>query len=225
MAFQEYSPAQLESLLYQRLGNNTTFWRSQEIGLILKEAFRIFNCLTGYWRERVTMPLTVAGQVWYNTPAGLTYIYRMEINNIPMGSSSLWDLDYGQPSWECDTGFPQVFAPMGTNLFALWPASENGGESMIVDGVIPAPDPTTGAFVNLGQEELTAILDYSEHLAQFKEGGQEFEASQLLLQKFLKYCGSRNAMLMQSAKFRTMMGLTDESKRPIRSTTERVGAR
>jgi hypothetical protein len=197
--------------------------------MILKEAFRIFNCLTGYWRDRVTMPLTTVGQSWYQTPAGLTYIYRVEINETPLGSSSLYDLDYGQPTWEsdqCASGdLPQIFAPMGTNLFAIWPSSFAGGESMVVDGVIPAPDPTTGTYVNLGQEELTAILDYSEHLAQFKEGGQEFEASQLLLQKFLKYCGSRNAMLTQSAKFRTWMGLTDESKRPIRGPREQVGAR
>src|ERR1700722_13190039 len=172
---------------------------------------------------------TLAGQTWYSTPTGLTYIYRVEINEVPLGSSSIWDLDYGQPSWECDQctsgNLPTVFAPMGATLFALWPSSFAGGESLIVDGVVPAPDPTTGTYVNLGQDELTAILDYSEHIAQFKEGGQEFEASQLLQQKFLKYCASRNGMLMQSAKFRGWMGLTDESKRPIRVSNERVGAR
>jgi len=229
MAFQEYSPAQLQALFYERVGQNNVFWRAIEVGLILKEAFRVFNCLTGYWRGRISMGLTVASQPWYSTPPGLTYIYRVEINEVPLGSSSLWDLDYGQPQWESETctagNLPQVFAPMGTNLFALWPSSFAGGESLVVDGVIPAPDPTMGTFVNLGQEELTAILDYSEHLAQFKEGGQEFEASQLLLQKFLKYCASRNALLMQSARFRSWMGLTDEVKRPIRSVTERVGAR
>jgi hypothetical protein len=230
MSYQQFTTAQLRTYFYQQVGGNTAFWRTDEVDRILRESFRIFNVLTGFWRDRVTVVGgTVASQVWYTVPTGLSYILRVEVNGHPLGSSSLWDLDYGQPTWEsevCTSGdLPQVFAPAGTNLFALWPASLGGGESLIVEGVIPAPDPVTAPFVNLGQDELDAILDYAEHIAQFKEGGEEFDASQVSLQDFLKEAGSRNAVLMRSSKFRSWMGLTDQPKRPIRQTPERVGAR
>jgi hypothetical protein len=94
-----------------------------------------------------------------------------------------------------------------------------------VEGVTPAPLLTYVGNVNLGQDELEMILDEAGHIAQFKEGGQEFEASQETHKEFLKECGARNAVLMQSSKFRKYMGLTDENKRPMRQANERVGAR
>jgi hypothetical protein len=221
--------AQLRSYFYEQVGGNTSFWRTAEVDTILQESVRVFNCLTGFWRGRVDISPTVANQHWYTVPSGLTYLLRGEVNQRPLGSSSLWDLDYGQPNWEaesCISGtFPQVFAPAGVNLFAIWPASFAGGESLVVEGVTPAPVLTTVGSIDLGQDELEMILDYAGHIAQFKEGGQEFEASQLLLKEFLKQAGERNAVLTQSSKFRTWMGLTDQKKRPMKLPNERVGAR
>ena len=228
--YQQFSLAQLVTLFYEQVGGNTRFFRNDEAVRILQEAFRVFNCLTGFWRDRVAMPATVAGQHWYTVPAGLTYILRVEVNEQTCQASSLYDLDYGQPNWENETcpndgSVPSVFACAGVNLFALWPASFAGGESLVVEGVTPAPLLTNVGNVNLGQDELEMILDEAGHIAQFKEGGQEFEASQETHKEFLKECGARNAVLMQSSKFRKYMGLTDEKKRPMRSANERVGAR
>ncbi len=229
MPYTQYTLAQLIDLFYQQVGGNRHFWTNDEVQRMLQHAFRTFNVLTGFWRGRVDMGLTVAGQHWYAVPSGLTYMLRVEVNQSPLGSSSLWDLDYGQPSWESETctagTIPSAWAPAGVNLFALWPASLAGGESLVVEGVVPAPVLDTGGFVDLGQDELEMILDYTEHLAQFKEGGQEFQASQALFQEFLKEAGGRNAVLMQSSKFRRWMGLTDQKKRPMRLPDERVGAR
>jgi hypothetical protein len=229
MAYSQYNLAQLQALFYEQVDRNTAFFRVDEVTRILQEAFRIFNCLTGFWRDRVDMGLTVAGAHWYTVPAGLTYLYRVEINDTVLQSSSLYDLDYGQPHWESETctgtNLPTVFAPAGVNLFAIWPASLAGGESLIVEGVTPAPVLVSGGFVNLGSDELEMILDEALHIAQFKEGGQEFEASQEWHKEFLKEAGSRNAVLMQSAKFRNYMGLSDQKKRPMRVPDGKVGAR
>lgn len=229
MAYSQFTLAQLQALFYEQVGQNQAFFRPDEATRILQESFRVFNVLTGFWRDRVSVGLTVAGQGWYAAPAGMSYIQRVEVNGVVLGSSSLWDLDYGEPGWEseqCGAGeLPQLFAPAGFNLFAIWPSSNAGGESLVVDGVVPAPVLTNVGFVNLGQDEVEMILDYATHIAQFKEGGQEFEASQIALQEFLKQAGNRNAVLMQSAKFRTWMGLTDQKKRPMRLPDERVGAR
>lgn len=229
MPYQQYTLATLQTLFYEQVGGNTAFWRLDEVTRILQESVRIFNCLTGFWRDRVNVGLTTAGTHWYAVPAGLTYVLRAEVNSIPLQSSSLYDLDYGQPTWESETAtsgsLPTVFAPVGVNLFAIWPASNAGGESLIVEGVTPAPVLTSVGNVNLGQDELCMILDYAQHVAQFKEGGQEFEASQESLKEFLKQAGSRNATLAQSSKFRKWMGLADQKKRPMRLPDARVGAR
>ena len=229
MAYAQLTPAHLRAAFYQQVGENTSFWRTDEVDRILRESFRIFNCLTGFWHDTISIGPTVTGQHFYTVSAQLTYIQRVEVAHHPLDSSSLWNLDYGQPQWEsesCASGdLPQVFAPAGVNLFAIWPASFAGGEALTVTGVIPAPDPTTVPFVNLGQSDLEMILDYAEHIAQFKEGGEEFDASQLLLQEFLKEAGSRNSMLLKSQKFKQWMGLTDRPKRPMRVGSEQVGAR
>lgn len=228
--YQQFTLPQLLTLFYEQVSNNQAFFRPDEATRILQEAFRIFNCLTGFWRARIDNGTqTVAGQVYYPVPAGLSYILRVEVNEVPLNSSTLYDLDYGQPTWESETcvsgQLPQIFAPVGFNLFALWPSSFAGGESLVVEGVQPAPVLTNVGFVNLGQDELETILDYAQHVAMFKEGGQEFEASQLQLKEFLKEAGERNAVLMQSSKFRKWMGLTDQKTRPMRTSEARVGAR
>src|SRR6266700_702435 len=182
MAYQQLTIVQLRAAFYEQVSGNTAFFRTDEVDRLLRESFRFYNCLTGYWRDRIDMGFTVAGQTWYNVPAGLTYIMRVEVNQRPM---------------------------YGTNLFAMWPTPSSSTDSLVVEGVVPAPDTAAVPFVNLGQSDLESILDYAEHLAQFKEGGEEFDASQLWFQEFLKDAASRNALLAHNSRWRKFMGLTD----------------
>lgn len=232
MPYAQFTLAQMQTLFYEQVGGNTAFFRPTEVTFILQEAFRVFNCMTGFWRNSFNMGGTIANVNYYATPQQLTYPLRVLINGQSLQSTSLSDLDYGRPEWEneaCTYGtVPQAFAAVGINYFAIWPASFGGGESMVVEGVVPAPNLFLygpNDQINLGQDELECILDYAEHIAQFKEGGQEFEASQDLLKEFLKQAGNRNAVLMQSSKFRGWMGLSAEKTRPMRISNERVGAR
>ena len=232
MPYAQFTLAQMQTLFYEQVGGNTAFFRPTEVTFILQEAFRVFNCMTGFWRQNIPMGQTVANVNYYATPQGITYPLRVLINGTSLQSTNLYDLDYGRPEWEnevCTFGtLPQAFAAVGINYFAIWPSSFAGGESLAVEGVVPAPNLLNygpADLVNLGQDELECILDYAEHIAQFKEGGQEFEASQELLKEFLKQAGNRNAVLMQSSKFRAWMGLSKEKARPMRIADERVGAR
>lgn len=229
MAYTQYTLTQLITLFYEQLGGNTSFWRTDEVTRILQEAFRVFNCLTGFWRARIPVGTTIAGEHWYPMPQGLTYGYRVELNGVALATSSLYDLDYGQPAWESDvctgTDLPQASAFVGLNQFVIWPADSGNTDSLVVEGVAPAPVLTSIGTVDLGQDELVTILDYAQHIAMFKEGGQEFDASQEQFKEFLKEAGERNAVLMQSSKFRKWMGLTSEKARPMRQPDARVGAR
>lgn len=231
MAYQQVTLAQLQAYFYEQVGGNSAFFRLNEVTAILQESVRVYNVLTGFWRGNVTIAGgTVAGQTWYTVPPGLSYITRVECNQVPLNVSSLWDLDYGQSTWESETGTagdpaPKVWAPCGVNLFALWPSSFAGGQSLVAFGVTPAPVLTNVGFIDVGQSELETILDYAQHIAQFKEGGQEFDASQLWLSDFLKDASGRNAILMNSAKWRNWLGLSDRKWRPIHKPEARVGAR
>lgn len=236
MGYQQFTLGQMRALAYERLGGITTFYRDDEINRYIRQALRMWNVLAGFWRgASVLDPGTlVAGQVWYSVPSMFAYLLRVEVLGKPLGSSSLWDLDYGYPGWESSQvgvgnapAAVTCWAPAGLNQFAIWPASAAGGESISCYGVMKAPQPATdGAFVDIGREDLEHVLDYVEYMCAFKEGGQEAEAATSMLQSFLKAAGERNAMLMQSSKFRGFMGLSDERKRPIRLVNgERVGAR
>ena len=101
------------------------------------------------------------------------------------------------------------------------------GMTLYVDGV--AVTPVLGAdadFVDIGSEELNHILDYVQHVASFKEGGQEFLNTQDLLKSFLAGAAFRNSALKASARFREWLGVSrdDESVRKYQ-TPERVGVR
>ena len=232
MGYQQIQLQDFRNLVYEQLDQNRSFWLQDEIDRYIRQSLRVFNVLCGFWRGKIDIGPAIAGQVWYDIP-GLTYALRVEANHRPLGVSSLWDLDYGRPTWESDQtsvndapSTIQSWAPAGVNLIAIWPASAAGGESLVVEGVVSAPQPVGDTdYVDIGKEELNILLDYIQHIAQFKEGGQEFQVSQENMKTFLRGAAARNAMLMESSKFRMWMGLSDEAKRPIRSSPERVGAR
>lgn len=229
MAYAQITVSQLVDAVYERLGNNRVFWREDEAYRFLNEGLRVWNLLTGLWRGRIDMGLTVANQTWYALPVGISYGLRMELNGQPLDPTNLWDLDYGQPGWESDSAaVPMMWAPAGLSYIALWPKSLAGGESLVLQGVLPAPQYTiadVASFVDLGRDDQDSVADYAAHVMRCKEGGQEFEASQEQLKQFLKGAASRNGLLMQSSPFRRWMGLVDDSKRRMRPVTERVGAR
>lgn len=234
MAYQQITRAQLRARVQEQLGAAaTTFWRNDELNRIIQEALRVFNACTGFWKTRLLLNTTLTGgipDVWYVIDGTITSSMRVAFNGIPLTPSTIADLDAGRKSWESETTAsggdvpttPTLWGIGGLNLISIWPADAVGGNSLTIDGVAATPQFVNDAsFADIGTEELNAILDYCQHIATFKEGGAEFEATIPLMQSFLKNAGIRNSMLMTSAKFRGWMGVDARtSKHP-----ERVGAR
>ena len=241
MPFTEITGDDLLTAVYERLGDHlgNTFWRQDEVIRFTNESLRLWNLLTGLWRDAIPMgegapPTTAAAQVFYRLPSNVIYGLRMECNGVTMEPTNLFDLDFGQPNWQAErcgpTDQPRMWAPVGIGLIAIWPSSFNGGESLTVEGVVPAPqligNPSNlGNPLDLPKEDMADIAAYAAHVMRVKEGGQEFQSSIEQLKLFLKGAGQRNSILMQSAKYRQWMGITDRQKRPIRTVVERVGAR
>ena len=104
----------------------------------------------------------------------------------------------------------------GIDLFAVSPVIPAGASvgvtmSMVANAPIPQTD---GDFVQVSRDVINSILDEAEHLAQFKEAGQEFQESMILHQRFIKAAMSTNKRLAMSGIFAT------DLRRPISKEDE-----
>ena len=234
MAYQQLTRAQVRTLAYERLDNNTKLWRTDEVNRLINEALRTFNALTGYWKVRVGPIVTVANQVFYSLPGTMTNPMVAQWNGKSLNFASLFSMDYSRRAWQSETTTsggevpdePKIWCPVGLTQFAIWPADAVAGNSLLFDGVATTPVMSADTNkIDIGSDELQSILDYVQHLAAFKEGGQEHENTGLLFKNFLRAAADRNGMLLAHSRFREWMGLDKrEQQVPIRRR-EGVGAR
>lgn len=235
MSYQAINRGQLRQLLKNQLGAaSNTFWRDTELNFYLQEGLRFFNLLLGYWKTRVTLT-TGPATIWYALPNAINSGLRVTWQGQPLLPCSAFDMDYGRDGWENETTAsggdvptqPVFYIPGGLNLLGIWPGDAAGNNQLVIDGLTFTPILANDSdFVDIGQEELTGLLDLCQAIAVFKEGGKEFQDSQGQLQTFMKFAAEKNAMFMASAAWRAFLGInTDQMKKPMRLTTERVGAR
>lgn len=236
MSYQQTTRAQLRQLVRNQLGNAAnTFWRDDELNIsVIQPSLRFFNLLTGYWKTRITI-MTSSTTPWYALPSAITSNLRVSWQGYPLTPASIYDLDFGRPVWESETtatggdvpSRPKVYGVAGLNLIAIWPGDAVGNSQLVVDGIVATPLLTTDAsFVDIGQEELSGLLDMCQVLAAFKEGGKEFQDAQGEFKDFLKAAGERNTMLRASTAYRKYLGLdTGRHKLHYKDTSERLGAR
>ena len=250
MAYAQFNLGQLRTYLRERLGTTlAAFYRDAELNGIIQEALRSFNLLTGFWRTRQLLA-TVAGRHWYVISGSITSSLRVSFNDHPLTYAARTDLDTGQQYWESESATnplapppggtvvpdePQVYCVGALNLIGIWPADRTtGANQLMVDGIASTPLLTTDATsVDLGEEELTTILDYAQHVALFKEGGAEFSSTlpsddnaNALFAGFLKGCAQRSGMIERMESYRQWMGgnTAERQKNPLRRA-ERAGAR
>lgn len=223
MAYSQFTLADLQTQLLAKV-EGVPFFSAIEATYALNEAFRVWNLLTGVWKSRVNVTTTTSP--WISVTSPLYYNVRMQYNNVPLGRSSIGDLDNGRPGWEGESTTsggsvpitPKMFAPAGLSLFAIWPYDSAGGNTIVVDGVIEAPQlsaPTD--TVDINNDSLQAILGYSLHYLAFKEGGARWIATQGYYKEFLLAAMDQNDRLATAALFRKSAGLdVNRGQRPMR---------
>lgn len=197
------------------------FWTTAELNAFVNESLRTWSCLTGYWKRRVTLD-TVANLPYYGLAGYMTFGMRVEFNGQPLSQATVHEWDKGYPYWEgrpSPTG-PTEWAPIALNLIAIRPADAVGLNSLVIDGLSSAPILVNDTdYIDIGDEEFSALLGYEQYLATFKEGGMEFESAKPLYRAFLRAAAVKNEKLMSSAIFRRAMGLDAEQagERPRRT--------
>lgn len=111
-------------------------------------------------------------------------VVNAEINGVSLDTDSLTNMDAFNSNWQTSLSLPDSIATIRT-LTALSPCPD-GVYSIEFDVVAKAPIPagilnqTTlndSDYVQIGREQLDAVIDYAEHLATFKMGGDEFRST------------------------------------------------
>lgn len=140
-------------------------------------------------------------------------LLQMRIDNIPIQIDSVKAADLYNTGWEgAAAGTPTTCYHSGLNLFALSPIANANTFTLTATVVRNAPLPVlSGDFVQVARDDLDAVIDYAQHLAAFKTGGEEFLRTVPLMQRFLKQAATYNAKLLEIAEYNSM--LADLSQR------------
>ena len=134
-------------------------------------------------------------------------VLHAQIDGQDIQTESLYDLDVYNPPWQTGTGSPKIMAIAGLNLVALGPVPDATGYSVVVDVIRNAALPALDAdYLQLGREELDAVLDYCEHIASLKMGGEEFQSTIPLYQRFVQAASIYNDRLKSSVVYIEAMG-------------------
>lgn len=126
-------------------------------------------------------------------------ILETDIQDIPINSDSITEMDMYKPNWQNDSGQPEVMGMAGRNLLAFGDtpdASYGVGLDMIPN--MPTPSLLTD-FLQVGRDAIDTILDYAQHLASFKMGGADFSMTAHLYVNFIKQAGLVNARIRQAS--------------------------
>ena len=136
-----------------------------------------------------------------------THALNAELNGLPLQMSSVTALDAHTPRWQETQGRPRTYGMAGVNLLALSPPPDTNygiGMDVVRNAVLPTAD---GDFLQIGQDAQDPLLDYCEHLAMFKCGGAEWEATLPHYQRFMSFCADSNSRLKASAEmFEVLVG-------------------
>lgn len=140
-------------------------------------------------------------------------VVQAEINGVPLQVGSLPDIEkFRVPYWRNTSGTPASIGVAGYNMVALADVPD-GIYSVTMDVARKAPIPVLDAdYVQIGREELDAVLDYSEHVASFKQGNSNTLETMPLMNNFYRMSSIHNQRMRANAAFYDALG--DRAIRP-----------
>jgi hypothetical protein len=140
-----------------------------------------------------------------------TSVIDCQISNVTKPIAALYELEAFAPNWQNETGTPDRCFLAGLNIIGFHKVP-NAVSSVSLDILRNAPIPTGDAdYLEVGREELEAILLYAQHLASFKMHGEEFKSTFKHYKNFWGLARRRNSRLAASA--RNFAVLNDRAER------------
>ncbi len=135
----------------------------------------------------------------------MPWMTQARINDIPVDTPDFYTADELDYEWQSNPSAETQIIRGGIDLFAvspIIPPDTSIGVTLTLVGNMPIPA-SDDDFIQVSPDVLTAIIDEAQHLAQFKEAGQEFVDSMQLHQRFIKVAMETNSRLMESGIFPT----------------------
>lgn len=219
MAYQKYTLTQLQTLLAQRY-ESVPFWTSEEARLGLNEGLRIWNAITGFWKQEISAEAT-ANDPYVPLAGSMVWQTRISFNGAPLvGPMSVREMDLMYSQWRSQTTAsggdvpttPQYWIKISMTQFAFWPASPvTVPAAFTVNGVRSTPILTLpGDFIDLGEELFNVLLGYALHYVSFKLGGSIFASTREGYLAFLRAAAVQNDQFAASSFYRSVMGLDNQ---------------
>lgn len=127
-------------------------------------------------------------------------VLAVRMNNIPLAIDAIRNGDDFNPAWQSVAAGPPTSAYVTGNLVALSPMPDSStAYSMTVSVVQNAP--VGGTYIQVARDNFDAIIDYAQHLAMFKAGGQELLDTIPLYQRFQRKAAQYNSKLREMGFF------------------------
>jgi len=191
------SGAQVIDLVLKRLDETISpiFWTRPEMVLYLNEGMKELNNLSAKLHLESGV-ITDSDDNFYAPPTDTIAVMSASVGDKSLERVTLEDLDREDRFWESKTGtILKRWAPIGCNLFAIFPRpgvpttssafttgfssgfGAGGFLTITVDFVVmklPATIEDNGDPIDMDDEFIESIEDYTFHIARFKEGGPEF---------------------------------------------------
>ena len=121
------------------------------------------------------------------------WLLQAAINGVAVSTPSLFSKDWTSPEWQDDPNQWPCLVQAGMDLVCAAPAAS---QSVNVTLVGNAPVPLAGGdFLQIPRDVFDVILSYAEHLATFKEGGEEWSSKQGLEMDFYRAAAETNKRL------------------------------
>lgn len=130
------------------------------------------------------------------------------INNVTSLIDAVSEADQYAANWQADTpGVPESVFHAGLNMVAPYPIPGAAAPySMTVSVVSNMTVPTSdAAYLQIGRDDVEAILGEAQHVATFKQGGAEFLATMDLHASFVRHCALYNSKLTAMSEFRELL--------------------
>lgn len=137
-------------------------------------------------------------------------IIRLTCNGNPLLIDSLANIDAGCPYWRNQTGAPQM-AGVLYDFAVINPGIADQTYGIGADVVTPAPLPTLTQYLQIGEENLQDIIDYSVNYLMLKCGGAELKNTMSLYDNFMRAVSTRKGV--NAAKIRYMEPLFGQWQR------------
>jgi hypothetical protein len=133
------------------------------------------------------------------------WILYGSIDNVPVDTASVYEMDSFAVEWDSNPKSYPAIVTAGVDLMAVSPVpSTTTGVGLTVVGNMQLPVLDTD-FIQLGEDQYAGVLDYAQHIASFKMGGQEFVDTADLYKNFLALCMQTNSRIEELGIFHDLM--------------------